>query len=211
MRVFPPGELWRGLVGASLSWELGRLAREWLGPGDTLELSLTLGHESDHATAPGSAPSASPRDIPFGGGGNFVAPDVAVRLRAGRAVTLLIRLQDRIYFNELPAVFGARSASDSVADALHEGLANAPGADLVLRWKAAAGLVPSLAMFAEHLFPHDAFADAGAFFRAMAGVALPGRVGEIEPFVSFDAGNGKGLLVERRELRLSAGVRYALF
>jgi hypothetical protein len=210
-RVFPPAELWRGLVGGSVSLELPRLARAWLGPGDALELSLTLGHESDHATAGESVPSPSPRDIPFGGGGNCVAPDVAARLGVGRAVTVLVRLQDRIYWNELPAMFGARSASDTVADDLHEGLANAPGADLVVRWQAARWIVPSVALFAEHLFPHDGFVDGGGFFRALCGVVFPGRVGELEPFASFDAGNGKGLLVERRELRLSVGVRYALF
>jgi hypothetical protein len=210
-RVFPPSELWRGLVGGSVSLELRRLARVWLGPGDTLELSLTLGHESDHATAGETVSSPSSRDIPFGAGGNFIAPDIAARYRLGRAVTVLVRLQDRIYWNEFPAMFGARGASDVVADTLHEGLANAPGADIVVRWQAAAWAVPSVALFAEHLFPHDGFVDGGGFFRALGGVVFPGRVGEIEPFASFDAGNGKGLLVERRELRLSAGVRYAFF
>ena len=70
---------------------------------------------------------------------------------------------------------------------------------------------PQLALFGEHLFAHDAFVQDGEFFRAMAGAVLPGRVGELEPFVSFDGGNGKGLLVQERELRLSVGIRYAPF
>jgi hypothetical protein len=211
-RFFPPNELWRGLLGASFALELPSLARAWLVPGSDLEVALVVGHESDHATSSSTASLAAPgpRDIPFGGGGNFVAPDVAVRLPVGRTMTLTLRLEDRIYFNELALVAG-RSASDAVAGDLHEGLANAPGADLVVRWAPVPWAQPQLAVFAEHLFAHDAFVDDGGFFRAMAGVVLPGRAGEVEPFGSFDAGNGKGLLVSRRELRLSVGVRYAIF
>jgi hypothetical protein len=40
---------------------------------------------------------------------------------------------------------------------------------------------------------------------------MPGKVGELEPFGSFDAGNGKGLLIDRREVRVSCGLRYAPF
>jgi hypothetical protein len=212
-RVFPPGELWRGLVGASVSLELPRLARAWLVPGSDMEVSLVVGHESDHATAGSSSALAAPGPlaIPFGGGGDFLAPDVALRLPAGPAVTITVRLQDRVYFNELPLLVGARFASDAIADGLHEGLVNAPGADLIVRWRAARWAMPQLALFGEHLFAHDAFVPDGQFFRAVAGIVLPGRVGEAEPFASFDGGNGKGLLVQRRELRLSVGVRYAIF
>lgn len=212
-RAFPPGELWRGLVGASVSLELPRLARAWLVRGADLEVSLVVGHESDHATSASSSSLAAPGPwaIPFGGGGNFIAPDVAVVLPAGRAFVVTLRLQDRIYFNQLPLLAGSRVASDVVADGLHEGLLNAPGADLVVRWRAAPWAMPQVAVFGEHLFAHDAFVPDGQFLRAVAGVALPGRTGELEPFVSFDGGNGKGLLVQERELRLSVGVRYAIF
>jgi hypothetical protein len=212
-RVFPPGELWRGLVGVSFAWELPAAARAWLLPGGTLELGLVVGHESDHATASSSSAlePPGPRTIPFGGGGNFVAPDVAVRLPAGRAVTIDLRLADRVYFNALPLLVGARVASDAVAGALHEGLASAASVDVVVRWRALSWAHPIFAAYAEHLFAREPFVDDGGFLRVMAGVALPGRLGEVEPFGSFDAGNGKGLLVERRELRLSVGVRYAPF
>jgi hypothetical protein len=212
-RFFPPGELWRGLVGASFALELPRVARAWLVPGSTFEVGLIVGHESDHESADSTStlPPPGPLAIPFGGGGDFLAPDVAVRLPAGRAVTLVVRIQDRIYFNELPLLVGATTASDDIAESLHEGLVNAPGADLIARWHAARWAKPQLALFGEHLFPHDASAQDGQFFRAMAGVVFPGRVGELEPFVSFDGGNGKGLLVEERALRFSVGVRYAPF
>jgi hypothetical protein len=212
-RLFPPAELWRGLVGVSFAWELPAAARAWLVPGSTLELGLVVGHESDHATASSSSAlePPGPRTIPFGGGGNFVAPDVAVRLPAGRTVTIDLRLADRVYFSELPLLVGARAASDAVAGALHEGLASAASADVVVRWRALSWAHPILAAYGEHLFARDPFVDDGGFLRVLAGIALPGRLGEVEPFGSFDAGNGKGLLVERRELRLSVGVRYAPF
>jgi hypothetical protein len=212
-RVFPPGELWRGLVGASVALELPSLARAWLVAGGDLEIGLLVGLERDKASA-ASSPSLSPPGplaIPFGGGGAYLAPDVAVRLPVGRAVTITMRLQDRVYFNELPLLVGARVASDAVADGLREGLLNAPGADLIVRWRVAAWALPELSIFGEHLFAHDAFVPDGQFLRVLAGVVLPGRVGELEPFVSFDGGNGKGLLIQERALRLSAGVRYALF
>jgi hypothetical protein len=212
-RVFPPGELWRSLVGASVSLEVPGIARAWLLPGADMEVSLVVGNESDHATSASSSVLAPPGPlaIAFGGGGDFLAPDLAVRLPAGRAVAITIRLQDRIYFNELPLFVGSRVASDAIADSLHEGLLNAPGADLVVRWQAAPWAMPQLALFGEHLFAHDAFVPDGQFFRAMAGIVLPGHAGELEPFASFDGGNGKGLLVQERELRLSVGVRYAIF
>ena len=211
-KFFPPNELWRGLVGVSAATELPRLARAWFGPGSDLEVALVVGHESDHETANSVVDlgTPDPRTIPFGGGGDFVAPDVAVSLPAG-AFRFVIRLEDRIYFNAFPLLFGARTASDAVASDLHEGLAHAAGADLIVRWYLASWLQPQLAIFGEHLFARDPFVDDGGFFRAMLGAVLPGKMGELEPFGSFDAGNGKGLLVERRELRLSFGVRYALF
>jgi hypothetical protein len=172
-----------------------------------------VGHESDHATSASSSAIAPPGPyaIPFGGGGDYLAPDVALRLPAGPALMITVRLQDRIYFNELPLLVGAHAASDSIADGLHEGLVNAPGADLIVRWRAAPWAMPQLALFGEHLFAHDSFVPDGQFFRALAGVVFPGRVGEVEPFASFDGGNGKGLLVQHRELRFSVGVRYAIF
>jgi hypothetical protein len=212
-RVFPPGELWRGLVGVSFALEMPKAARSLLTPGSDMEIALVVGHESDHATenSTSTLSPAGPLAIPFGGGGDFLAPEIAWRLPAGRGVTITMRLQDRIYFNELPLFVGARVASDVVADGLHEGLVNAPAADMVLEWRATHWAIPRVAVFGEHLFPHDAFVPGGQRVRAILGVGLPGKVGELEPFVSFDGGNGMGLLVQERALRFSVGVRYAPF
>jgi hypothetical protein len=212
-RVFPPSELWRGLVGVSFALELPKLARALFVPGSDLEIALVVGHESDHATQASTSTLAPPGPlaVPFGGGGDFLAPDIAWRLPLGRVARVTMRLQDRVYFNELPLLVGARVASDSVADTLHEGLVNAAAGDLVVEWLLAPWATPRLALFAEHLFPHDAFVPGGQRARVMAGVGLPGKVGELEPFVSFDGGNGEGILIQERALRLSVGVRYAPF
>jgi hypothetical protein len=212
-RVSPPTELWRGMVGASLALALPRLAGARLGPGSEIEVALVVGSESDHASS-GSSSTLSPpgpRAIPFGGGGDFLALDAAVSLPAAGAMAIVVRLQDRIYFNQLPLIVGDRVVSDIVTDGLREGLVNAPAVDLVVRWQAKPWLAPQLSVFAEYLFPHDPFVADGQFLRAMAGVVMSGRIGEIEPFASFDGGNGKGLLVQERALRFSAGVRYAPF
>jgi hypothetical protein len=211
-KFFPPNELWRGLIGVSVAVELPRLAGSWLGPGTDLELALVVGHESDHETGNSVVDLGTPLQttLPFGAGGDFVAPDLAVSLPAG-PLRFVVRLVDRIYFNAFPLLAGARTASDAIADDLHEGLANAAGADLIARWRLAPWFQPQLALYAEHLFARDPVVEDGGFFRAMLGAALPGKMGELVPFGSFDAGNGKGLLVERRELRLSFGVRYAVF
>jgi hypothetical protein len=188
-KAFPPAELWRGLVGISASIAADELARRILGRGSALELSLVLGHESDHALAFHQDPG--PFDIPSGGGGNFLAPDMAARLPVGMGGDVTLRLQDRIYVN------GA--------------LTQAPGADLVLRVRPLPWAQPTLALFGEHLFPHDPEARSSFFARALLGVALPGRVGEVTPFLSGDVGSGKGLLINRHEARFSFGVRYAAF
>ena len=210
-KVFPPNELWRGLVGVSVAVEFPRAAAAWFGHGSDMEAALVVGHESDHQTANSVVDLGPPQQatIPFGGGGDFVAPDVALGLRAG-PFGFVVRLEDRIYFNAL-ALFASREASDAVAGDLHEGLFNASAADLVVRWHLASWIEPQLAIYGEHLFARDPFVEDGGFFRSMLGAVLPGKTGELEPFASFDAGNGKGLLIERRELRLSCGVRYALF
>ena len=210
-RVFPPSQLWRAQIGVTTAIELPRLARRIFGPGSDLELSLGVGHESDHATNGTNLPTPGVYDVPFGGGGDFFVLDAAWKIPVGRRVSFLFRFDDRVYFNELPLVVGARAISDDVASALREAWTNVASTEIVARWTATRWLAPTLALDAEHLFAHDPFVADGAFVRVLAGAGLLGRTAELMPFVSFDAGNGKGMLVDRRELRLSVGVRYAPF
>jgi hypothetical protein len=187
--VFPPHELWRGLVGFSAALSSDWLARRWFGPGSRVEITLGAGHESDHEDDFRQTPG--PRDIPFGGGGDFLAPDLAVRLPLGARADVTVRLQERVY------VRGA--------------LAHAPGADLVLRVRPWPAVQPSLALFGEQIIADDAQARDTFFARALLSLGFTGTVGVLGPFASFDVGAGKGLLINRREARFSAGVRYAPF
>lgn len=210
--VLPQTELYRDLEGISAALALPRAGATLFGKGALLELGLVVVHEGAHAASGYAVPDPyRTTDIPFGGGGWFLGPDVALRVGCGSRCTLVTRFQDRIFMNALPLAVGQRAASDVVADFLAEGLVQAPGAELTLRWRLGDLVRPTLSVFGEELYSHDSSAGNGVFARVMAGPALQGRAGELWPFVSFDAGNGPGLLINRREVRLAVGVRYAPF
>lgn len=190
--AFPAHELWRGLIGWSFALSFDRFAERAFGERGALEVAFDLGHESDHHD--GFADFGDPPhdgDIPNGGGGDFVGPDVALRVAAFRTLDVTTRLVDRVF------VRGA--------------LKNAPGAELIVRWRATAWMQPLVSTFGEALVPRPDESKTGGFFRAMVGLAFPGTIGEVIAFTSLDAGNGKGLLINRHETRLSVGVRYAIF
>jgi hypothetical protein len=187
-RFFPPGELWRGMTGGSLSLSLDAAARKWFGRHGGFEISVIVSHESDHGD-PGVPPR--PDDIPKGGGGQAVTPDIAIRVEPARDFILVARIQDRIY------IAGA--------------LVHAPGADLVLKYLLGKRLVPQLAVFAEGLFPRKDEARNGYFVRVLAGLGIRGRLGESTFFFSVDVGNGKGNLINTKDVRIGGGVRYAPF
>jgi len=197
---FPIGsQLWRGLYGTALSLSADGMARRWLGAGGGLEVTVLAGHESDHfdhffrAFEPSDEFATRPGDITHGGGGNFIQPDLALRVRPGDELELTMRVQDRIYF-EGP-------------------LLHAPGLDAVLRYRLLDWLEPTLALFGEALLadPRINQADHGGSGRLTLGPAFVGRWGEITTFFSTEVGNGKGMLINHRELRFGAGIRYAIF
>jgi len=187
-------------------------ASEVFGEGGAVEIGLELGVErarelvGDESDRPTLA--FSPGDIPFGGGGLWLGADVSWRFDVAAGWNLSVRLADRVFTNGWPLMFGARAESEQVATFLNEGLAQAPSLAVGLRWAASADVQPVARLFLEGLLPHDDSAEDGFFFRGVFGVALPGHFGELLPFLSVDAGNGKGLLINRRELRLSLGVRH---
>jgi hypothetical protein len=204
--LLPRALLWREREALSLA--LGR--RGVFGSGSLLEIAAELGHEGAH-TEPGAALDAwRSYDIPFGAGGFFFAPDVALRMPAAPQLELVSRLGDRMYVNAFPRAVGAREASDYAADFLGEGLMHAPFADLVFRWRLSETAQPLFAVHGEVLVPHDDSARSGVRSRALLGLALPGRAGELVPFLAGEAGNGWGYFVNRRELQLSLGVRFVL-
>jgi hypothetical protein len=192
-----PGEgkgpmLWRGMFGLSLMLSAERLARSWLGSRGAIEWGATIGHESDHVTGAGFDDAPATGDIAYGGGGNFVVYELALRTPMGARVEAWARLADRAYFQ---------------GPILH-----APGAEAGLRWHLAPRVEPVLAAFGEGLLvDHEHGAGDGGFFGLLLGLAAPGLAGELLPYVAVDVGNGKGLLINRREAVTSIGVRYAPF
>lgn len=182
----------------------------WMHGASTGEATMAIGHEG--AGLSGEQSPVDPyrsTDIPFGGGGWFVAPDLGFSHRS-EDWTIATRIGDRVFLNAFPAWVGRREASNHVADALSEGLLHAPFADVVLRYRARDALHAVTALSGEAMFAHDDSARDGALLRWLAGVVIEGEQGETWPFVAFEAGNGKGMFINRRELRLALGVRYVL-
>ena len=196
--VVPDQPLWRDVAGAFVAHAFG-----------DLEIAGFIGHEASFAVD--RPPDAyRPTDIPFGGGGWFVAPDIALRSGVTASVELTSRLGDRLYTNFFPALVGQREESDYVADFLREGSSQMPFAELSLRWKLAPWLRPVVSVYGEALVPHDDSAKAGVLVRGLFGAGFTGAAGTLTPFVAAAAGNGKGWLVNRQELSLSLGVRLSL-
>lgn len=181
-----PREYWRGLVGLSGSLSLDALARAALGRSSAAEITLVLGHESSHRTD-----QPSPFDtLTFATRGqlNFASLDAAARLPLGGWGVAEIRVTERLFVGSI--------------------FTHAPSFDLDLRWRALSWLQPTAALFGEHFFAGEAVADDCYFARARLGAALPGRLGELMPFVSGDTGCGKGLLVTRRGSHVGFGFRF---
>ncbi len=205
--VLPKWVLARDFEGVTTAWSMPDTAKRWFGAGSMLELAVAIGRERAHQDVGASVDAYRTTDIPWGGGGWSVAPDVAVRLPVAKRVKLVSRVGDRIFTNAFPLWFQQREASNVVASYLEEGLIHEPWAELVLSWHAGRRVTPLLAVHGESMIAHDDSARDGVLVRGVLGLALPGAAGTLMPFASGEAGNGKGLFINRRELRLSAGVR----
>lgn len=205
--ALPKWVLARDFEGLTSAWAMPETAKRWFGPESMLELALAVGRERAHQDAGATVDAYRTTDIPFGGGGWSVAPDVAVRLAVSKNVKLVSRIGDRIFVNAFPLWLGQREASNVVASYLEEGLVHEPWTELVLSWHAGSLATPIVAVHAEGMVAHDDSARDGVLVRGVLGLALPGAAGTLMPFASGEAGNGKGLFINRRELRLSVGVR----
>jgi hypothetical protein len=176
-------------------------------PRSTFELSFLFGHEGAHQDRDAKIDAYRTTDIPFGAGGWFVGLDVALRLSPSSRLSFVSRLGEHIYLNAFPLWAGEREASNYVAGAMGEGLIHAPFAAIELRYRATRSVQPVLSLHGEAGVAHDDSARDAVLGRALVGAALPGKAFELVPFFAGDAGNGKGFFVNRRELRLSFGVR----
>lgn len=202
-----PTEHLRHRLELSLAWLMPRLARAHLPLRSQAEMALTVGHDGPTGRMDSPDP-IRPDDVPFGAGGNFVGLDLALRVPWGARTTASARVGARLYANAFALIAG-RSASSMVADALHEGALCAATLDLSARYRWRPGAEPLIAVFGQWLVAHDASARDPRYLRALAGLGLPGKVGEWMPFGAVELGNGQGLLVNRQQLALSLGVRHA--
>ena len=198
----------------------GQIARWQAGIGTTLELAshrlgtweLGLGVYQERAATLGGYVLPDPvraTDLPFGGGGTFLALDVAWQLQRG-PVLWKVRVSERVHLPAFARLVGQRVWADVLGDFFQDPLIHVPGLDATVRWLAARGCQPLLSVHAELGMPLDAWQSPVGHARLLAGVALPGARGELLPFVSLDVGHAAGLLINRQELRLALGVRYGL-
>jgi hypothetical protein len=201
--AWPPPEFLRTLGGVTASFAVNAPASL----GGILEISIGFGGEWATTVGPTEAPAAMPGDIPFGGGGLFLLPEIAWRRDFG-PWQLTARLSERIDLPGVLLVFGERALADVVADAVDDSFTNVPAAEVALRWTAMPGWQPLCSVHGDVLFPEDTSARTGWFVRGIVGLAITGVVGQLIPFLSADLGNGQGLLLNTREARFSAGVRY---
>lgn len=190
---------------------LASATRDVLMDGSTFELVTSIGHEGAHQDRAAVIDGYRTTDIPFGAGGWFLGVDVALRLRPSRRLTLTSRLGERIFVNAFPLWVGEREVSDHVADALGEGTIHAPFFALEARHRTSRSWHALASVWGETFVAHDDSARDAVLVRALVGAASPVKIGEFVPFLSGEAGNGKGFFVNRRELRLSLGVRLVLF
>lgn len=205
-----PDELARvvGTLGCAFTFDMTPV----FGADGAFEIGVELGVERSRELVAAESERVDlpfgPEDIPFGGGGLWLGVDVAWRLRLADAWVLNVRLADRIFTNGWPLMFGARAESQQVATFLDEGLAHQASLAVGVRWAASAAVQPVARLFFEGLIPSDDSAADSYFFRGVLGVAFPGDGGELLPFLSLDAGSGKGHLINRHEVRFSVGVRH---
>jgi hypothetical protein len=185
--------LWRGMYRVSLALSAEKLARRWLGERGAIEIAMSAGHESDHVTGASFDDVRARGDIEAGGGGEFFVYEIATRAPLSAKVDVWARIEDRQY--------------------LRGAILHAPGLEGGLRWRAGRVLQPIVSVFGERLLvdPNVNHGENGGFASILAGVAVHGAAGEAIPFLSLDMGNGKGLLINRREINLVLGVRFAPF
>jgi hypothetical protein len=117
---------------------LDSLAAAVLGKTGAIEIGLMASHESDHGDYPAQP---QPDAIPYGGGGEFFTPDIAMRISLAKQVDVQARVQCPLY---AAGAFIVR-----------------PGADITLRWKPNSHMHPFLTVFAEGLVARPASARDG--------------------------------------------------
>ncbi|MBI5607739.1 MAG: hypothetical protein HY902_02545 [Deltaproteobacteria bacterium] len=200
-----PLEVLRAVYGMDGRWLWRR------GP-DTWALGLGWGREQARTLGEAVLPDRPrPSDIAFGGGGTWLATLAEWQHRTPRWQSTVM-LETRWHLAGLAARLPwTGPVADVLGGMAGDGLAWAQSCGVVLRWRPGATWQPLVSVHGDLQVPVDEFARTGWFARALLAASRPSQLGETMPFISLDAGNGKGYLINRREIRLSLGVRHAFF
>ncbi|MGE0402696.1 MAG: hypothetical protein AB7T06_38690 [Kofleriaceae bacterium] len=185
------GILWRGSYAYYVALSLDD-AGERMCEGCAVELGIQYRHESQHYT--GSNHGGLGMDVtdePFIGDDVIVDGAMSIAsgdwLVAGRALAFVF----------LPG----RSS-----------YAGGPAIDVHVRWRGAR-VHPFISGYAEQLFGTELMGrrfDNAYLVRALAGVALPSKLGDVMIYLSADAGHRKGIRGNTEEATLGLGIRLAL-
>lgn len=112
---------------------------------------------------------------------------------------------ERMHLPGLLVWLAQRQASDAVADFAADGLNHKPSLDFSIRYTRSSRMQPLVSLHGAVDLPVDASAHWTGLARLLAGLAFRSWT----PHVAFEVGSGQGMLVNRHEIRLSAGVRHA--
>ena len=190
---------YRGLLGVSASVEFEKLAEKLIGGRGVLEAVLSFRHESESYTT--KRWGMDPAFVTVPNIGQCIILEAAARVPV-RRVDLEFRAQNKFFvgFGERPAYrFG-------------------PGADLIARWRLLKWLHPFTSTFVEYLFGNERGFEKmvvripdNYFIRNLTGVIFHSDAADVQLFLSFRVGHGKGLLAFREEFIFGGGVRLAVF
>lgn len=201
----PPAlELLRTLYGTSI-------AIGWHPTNSTSTMEVSAGLMRAQARPIGdydAGPLATPTGIAFGGGGLFVELGLAHRQRHSD-VDVTLRVGARVHATAIAAWMGKREIADLTGNFFGDGILYAPTVDVTARLRGNDRWQPMTTLHGEWFVPVDPPAKLSGYLRWLAGVCMVGRHGELTPFLGVDIGSGPGLLINRHELRVAVGVRYA--
>lgn len=195
-----PHQVWRDVE--ELTWF-------YRGRDSAFEVGLGFGHLGARASESANLESPESDDIPFGGGGYYLKPSLSYEQR-GESWGGVALAESRFFTNLWPELVGQKEASDTLTDTMGEGLSLSPALEGSLRYLGWGDTQPVVSARAQLLLPADDSARTGWLLRGLLGLALVGEHGSLIPHLALEAGNGQGLLINRRELRMSGGLRYAL-
>lgn len=153
-------------------------------------------------------PLQRPDGIPFGGGGSGLEVALGARTRL-REHEGTLRLVTRLYPSALFASVRQPELASMLTSWGTSALHAAAAVDAQWRWSRTGVWQPQVALRAEGWLPADQSAKASGFVRLLAGPRLGGTAGWLWPYAAVEAGSGPGMLINRHEVRLFVGVRYA--